>query len=309
MNTKAKVLKKKGELPLIEFWSDGNDSDREPDEIFTRIWMGIVPPDNEPGYVCIIGEIWDGEFEQKARPKILLDEGIALDPDDFNDEDRRTWSRLLFTNDGATPRKERPTLEDLRHAAVALKDIYSAASRDPILAFLPPGESNAQFFQYMIATWGFTYPGKRDDEEWQRWYPFFRSQEYRLGMSNQPPFGDNGEYAQELVESLLAGRELRISARCDHFLTPSLVNPRKCVGMVLASMQMIDWSFRLNEYREDDAYEDWRDNEEEREEADLARQIQGRMWAAGLRSPGLHDARGPYRDNADPYLKTRPRGY
>lgn len=304
MNTKA-VVRPRKDPALIEYYVDGV-TDRVPDELFTRIWMGIVPPDVEAGYACVVGELFDNSFEQRTRPKMVIDEGIALKPSDFDSDGLSQWSHLVYPAK-PTPdfreRVERPTLDDLRQVSVALKDIYSASVREPILCFIPSGEGNRHFFQYMLQTWGFNYVGKRDDEEWKKWYPFFRSQNYRLGISNDPPFGDNPTYAHELVESLMAGGELRVEKHCDLFLTPELNNPRRCVGMVLAAMQMIDWSFKFEEYREMDGFGDWRVEEDTTNEQKLAQEIAGRLWLAGMRMPSVDDARKPYASISNHYLK------
>ncbi len=300
MNTKA-VVRARKDPALIEYYIDGN-TEREPDELFTRIWMGIVPPDDEAGYACVIGELFDSTFEQKTRPKMLIDEGIALRPSDFDADGLKEWSRLVYNSfDGeeTTERWERPTLDDLRHVCVGLKDIYSASVREPILAFVPP-DVNPHFFHYILQTWGFNYDGSRDDEEWAKWYPFFRSQAYRLSLSNEPPFGENPEYAQELVESLFAGGELQVEAHCSLFLTPEVKNPRRCVGMVLAAMQMIDWSWKFVEHREKDGFGDWRVDDTS-EEQKLAQQIEQRLWMAGMGKVGLDgEARRPH--DINPYI-------
>ncbi len=53
--------------------------------LYTRVWMGMVPPKGlEPGYACVVGEVYDDDPRQKPRPKILLDEAQALNPDDWS---------------------------------------------------------------------------------------------------------------------------------------------------------------------------------------------------------------------------------
>lgn len=308
MNTKVRC-RPRTNPPVIEYYEDGN-THNQPDLLLTRIWMGIVPPDEEPGYVCVVGEVYDGDLEQRARQKVLLDEGSALEVADMmNEEDRQRWHRLLYcdieTEDGERkeiPRSERPTLDDLRQAATALKDLYSYSTKEVMMCWSPGGDQHVQFHQYMQSTWGFTYPGKRDPEQWAEWYPYFRNVDYRMAVSNQPPFGDNAEYAHELVESLLAGGELLFNESCHLFLSPELENPRRAVGMVLAAMQLMDWSWKLEDYREIDGYDDWREGEAEQAEEQLASDIEKRLRIAGAM---LQPRRGPTGDReTNPYLKT-----
>ena len=99
--------------------------------LYTRVWIGMVPPKGlEPGYACVVGEVFDDDPRQKPRPKILLDEAQALSPDDWDKDTVDRYRDLFYTDiegpDGVVEatKASNPTLHDLRIAAVALKDLY-----------------------------------------------------------------------------------------------------------------------------------------------------------------------------------------
>jgi len=133
-----------------------------PDFKATRIFMGIVPPEGRsPGYACVIAELYDNDPAQHTRERVMLDEGIALDPDDFSPEER-----LQF---GVHPKSiEHPTIESLRRAIVALKDLWL-----PDLVIIPPPDDGT-FARIVKTTEGLTSYDRRMEAHFQYWFPFYR---------------------------------------------------------------------------------------------------------------------------------------
>ena len=249
---------------------------------FTRIYMGIVGPTHEPGYGVIVGEEWDGDPRQKTRPKVILDEVTALRPADLLDRypDLEPWHDLLYVKsrgaDGEETLRDRsdiPTLDDLRPALVALKDIWHPPGiyikehpddeeeweRLPLPAVTSPGDEN--FVQYLRATDGLEIYDKGDEvpideDQHKLWHPFFSGLDTVCSINAEPPFGEDTEYSDALVKSLVAGKELRAMGYITRFLDKSQQHPTRAVGLVCGMMQYDDWTYEVRKYRPSDGYEE-----------------------------------------------------
>lgn len=263
---------------------------------FTRIWMGIVgPAGREPGYACVVGEVFDGDIRQKARKKILLDEAQALAPGDLSEPDRARYRDLLYArkieDDGSerdVPKADHPTLDDLRLACAALKDLYWYDFRKSdggrLLAWTTPGEP--QFAQFMRATEGLAapYPPKQDPEQLRAWHPFFVDGSALTAIADEVPFGEDPDYSRQLVESLLARDDLGVNEHCRLFDDARLEHPVRAVGLVCAAMQAVDWSWVQKAYQESDGYEEMDMTEARRKEMErYCHDYEVRMQMAGVK--------------------------
>lgn len=255
--------------PLLEVHDSAKARfDGHPPLLCTRIYMGIVGPEgDEPGYACVVGEIYDGDTRQKARKKIVLDEAQALRPDDIDPRQHDRYADLIWSEkrlaDGTVqriPKADHPTLEDLRQACCALKDLYwyefHKADGGRLLAYAPPGSE--PFVQYMRATEGLSapYPAKKDPEQLKAWWPFFAHEQALTAIASEVPFGEDEEYARQLIESLLARDDIVANDHCTLFWDTRLRHPRRAAGLVCAAMQATDWSWIARGRPEDDGYED-----------------------------------------------------
>ncbi len=282
MNTNV-VVRHLADPPLLKVW---DHPDADDFMLFTRIWMGIVgPQEREPGYAVVVGEVYDGDVRQKARRKIVLDEGQALDPQDFDEETRKKHYDLLYCDlegeDGQLQQVRKvdlPTLDDLRAAMVTLKDLYHVN-----LGYTPP--NSAVFYQHMRSTEGLThYSPDYDDGQLAHWYPCFRHSDATATLSDNPPFGDDEEYGRQLIESLLARDELHVNEQCRLFRNRSLTAPIRAVGLVCSAMQVMDWPHQIREWREQDGSGAHRGDksEEQMVREAQAREIEARLWHAGM---------------------------
>lgn len=255
-------------------------------QVFTRVWMGIVPPHGtEAGYACVVGEVYDDDPRQKPRPKILLDEGQALHPDDWDGEIVEYYEDLFYTEiDGENIAKHtNPTLHDLRMVSVALKDLYQVDMGWTLPAHPP-------FTQFLRSTEGLClYDSDIDPETYKQWFPTYRSSDNVLSIMDEPPMGDDQEYGKQLVETLLARNELQVNEHCKLFQNSHLSHPVRAVGLVCAAMQVWDWTFAIRDIEEGDGYEDIIDADmEEEAKAQLNAEDAVRLWQAGINT-GLSD--------------------
>ena len=275
----------------------------------TRIAVGIVPPagdGSEHGYAAVIGEIYDPDERQKQRTKILLDEGRCLCPEDIRvagaplsreDVKHPHWGLVYangFDRDGnplVIRRADAPTADDLRQAVVALKDLYHpdpGKVQKPLVAWMPPGNADVPFVQWMRATEGLMrYPTEYGRTTFQEWWPFFRSNQHKMGISNEPPFGENVDFGRGLIDSLVARGELIVNRKnCPVWLDWNLNNPRRAVGLVCAVMQHQEAVVQVRELEHIDAYGSDRppDDRQERKAARKARRrLQGMLRMVGAR--------------------------
>ena len=229
----------------------------------TRVLMALVPPaddGSEPGYACVVGELWDDDPRQKPRAKLLIDEGQALVPEDWpnaEDFDPIFWSEVQ-TDEGVREIRncDRPTLTDLRHVAIALKDLYHIET-----AYIPPTggspENPDPFHGYLLQTNGLVYYADDFDEySYREWFPAYRHREARLGIMDNPPMAQDEDVNKQLVEDLLARDELQINSTCQPFQNAALTNPVRAVGLLCAVFQSHDYHFFDARFREEsDGYE------------------------------------------------------
>ena len=259
--------------------------------LYTRVWMGMVPPKGlEPGYACVVGEVFDDDPRQKPRPKILLDEAQALSPDDWDKDTVDKYRDLFYTDiegpDGVVEatKASNPTLHDLRIAAVALKDLYRV-EMGITLPHHPP------FTAFLRATEGLClYDDQVDPEQYQQWFPTFQSIDYRMAIMDEVPMADDVEYGRQLVETLLGRNELHVNEHCKLFQNSHLAHPVRAVGLVCSAMQVWDWSYMVRDVQMGDGYEEiLADEDLEQAKAELNAEDAVLMWQAGL-NPGFSDA-------------------
>jgi len=261
--------------------------------VYTRVWMGLVPPKGlEPGYACVVGEVYDDDPRQKPRPKILLDEAQALSPDDWPSETVEKYHDLFYTDiEGSDPgcvmeaaKASNPTLHDLRIAAVSLKDIYMVRQGITLPHHIP-------FTAFLRATEGLClYDEHIDPEQYKDWFPTFRSFSRSMPIIDEVPMGDDEEYGRQLVETLLGRNELHVNEHCKLFQNSHLAHPVRAVGLVCSAMQVWDYSFKIRDVQINDGYEDIVDEEDVEElKAELNKEDAVRLWQAGM-SSGLSKA-------------------
>lgn len=260
--------------------------------------MGIVPPKGlEAGYCAVVGELFDDDPRQKPRPKILLDEGQALNPENFSEEIVGKYRDLFYTDIGdplegdgviSSTKASNPTLHDLRGAAVALKDLY----RVEMGIALP---SEPPFTAFLRATEGLCiYDDAIDPEQYKSWFPTFSSIDYRMAIMDEVPMGEDEEYGRQLVETLLARNELHVNDHCKLFQNSHLAHPIRAVGLVCAAMQVWDWSFMVRDVQVSDGYDEIVDEKElEDARVETAADDAVRMWQAGL-NPGFSQVEQKY---------------
>lgn len=294
MNTRVRVVRKKNP-PIVQVYLD-KDSDQCRE--FTRLWMSVMPPlEDEPAYACVIGEVYDQDHRQKSRKKIILDEAQCLTPGDLERAgmDLERWEELLFVPGvGGRPRRPRAdlvTMEDIRPALIALKDLYGEddparkPGNNPLYLVVPPGLNNGPFNRFIQITQGLTfYPPELEPETFRKWYPFFKGTDRLAIMLVETPFyRDDPDYALRVVEALVARDELTATPGLDLWATKTLKNPTRAVSLICAGMQAMDWSFHIREYEESDGYlAPPTEEEEEQLLEELHREQSGLAVFAGL---------------------------
>lgn len=304
MNTKVKIRNRK-RPPLIEVY----DHEGAQPQLFTRLVLGIAPPaedGTEPGYACVMGELYDNDPRQKQRKKVLLDEGTALDAKDFPAPIvSQHWDRFyreVTEEDGNTrdlAHIDHPTLSDLQQVAVALKDLYHPVPDDPRRFYMPGWilpqhprqnvETEIDPFAATIrATWGLqSYPSHFQEQEFRGWFPTYRNQYLRAAIGSNPPLGSNPAANRELVETLLARDDLTHNDHCTIFLDSSRRLPHALVGALCAVWQAQDWAYMMRDKQDDyDGYETIEEVDDQREKArrsfrtKRARRIS--QWLSGI---------------------------
>lgn len=258
MNRQVKVRKSRD--PVL--WSvymdpeEGLDLDfQEPDLKLSRIWAGAVPPEalssnyaatgtvtaaHSAGYACVIGEVFDRDPMQKERERIVLDEGVCLDPEDYTIEER-----LRF--DIRSDARQHATLASLRRAVIALKDIWL-----PEKIYTP--KNNTRFHRFIQMTEGlFNYDPRYGDHYFRETMPTFVGRNWLCDgvlMVDQ----EEREYNLHLVDALLAQDKLQAYSDLKIFWEEKLPTSYRCIGMVLAEMQMYDMTFQIREMEIGDGY-------------------------------------------------------
>ena len=201
----------------------------DPDYTFTRLCMGIAPPEGDtPGYCCIVGEKLGLDNAWDESSFVLVDEAIGLQPAFFSKEEQEKF--------GITAAAARyPTQEGLREAAIALKDLYG-----PQLCWCVP---EPHFINYLRRGMGLTW---YDYERWHLWehrFPFIKGPTGRKRLPQHPHtvgivggddvLPENREYGLLELNSLSAEERFEI-ARYNHYdaegkatLVPSLFLERR----------------------------------------------------------------------------------
>jgi len=226
----------------------------EPTYTCTRIWMGVVPPeDDQQGYAAVIGELNDFDPRQRERTCILLDEGMALNPEDFTESERR---RFDIPDDNL----RYPTKRRLAEAVVALKDLWW-----PWQILLPPGggpppdrgdRPEAPWTHYLRTTDGLTnYDKALGPGYFREWYPFYVNQK-RVTKVVREVFHEDQAYNKALMEALFDVDKLRIAENCRVFLEQRLPCCERCVGLILAEMEYEDSTRMIRMSRFGDDYGD-----------------------------------------------------
>lgn len=306
MNTSA-VVRHRLRPQLIEVY----DHPDAPAQLYTRLMLGIIPPaedGSEEGYACVVGEVYDDDPRQKQRQIILIDEAVALDPDDFAPQVVSShWDRFYreVTRDGVTrdlAHKEGPTLSDLQQAAIALKDIYHPAPAEAMRITFPgwilphkPADATPNaadpFVASIRSTWGLQYYPDHaySDHDYEEWFPTFRSSMLRASIGASPPQGANPAANRELVETLLARDDLLHNPHCTHFLNSAKSLPHTLVGALCAVFRAQDWAYYMREKADDyDGYhtieelEQQRRDERQSVKQARAKNLRTAQWMTGI---------------------------
>jgi hypothetical protein len=294
MNTRVRVVRKK-DPPVVRVYLDrDSDSYRE----FTRLWMSVMPPlEDEPAYACVVGEVYDNDHRQKTRQKVILDEAQCLCPGDLEraQMDPLKWEDLLYIPEAEDrprrPRSDLVTMEDIRPALIALKDLYGEddparkPGNNPLYLVVPPGPVNSPFARWIQITQGLTfYPPEMEPEQLKKWYPFFKGTDRQAIMLVETPFyRDDPDYAMRVVEALVARDELMALPGLDLWATKTLKNPMRAVSLICAGMAAMDWSFHIQEWEEQDGYTTPPSQQEEDELLEeLERERMGLAYFAGV---------------------------
>lgn len=238
MDRKVKVRRPPGS-PFTLVYSDPPprvDLDKlQPNFYMSRIWLGTVPEEVGreagqdkvyPAHACVLGEVWDDNPQQRDRPRILLDEAVALNPEHFSDAEceryRITEKEFKF-----------PTIMSLRQAVVALKDIWW-----PSKVVVPPDKS---FFDSMLRTDAlYYYEPHIADAQYERWHPFFKSKGRVADQGIFQVETENRLYNERLIDAMFSQDLLQVVAENTTFPTGATPPAFRCLGMLINEMQRQD---------------------------------------------------------------------
>ena len=281
MDRKVRVRRRLKPALLAVYHDQEGDVDLdkvEPSYYCTRIWIGVVPAEDKgdvtvPGYACVVGELYDGNPMQKDRKRVVLDEGIALDPKDFSPGERKYHG----IRDDAL---DHPTLYTLRDSVIALKDLYWADS-----IFVPPG--NPRFFKFFQSTDGiFQYDQRYGDSTYIKQMPFFVSRR-RVANGVFEVDHEEREHNIQLVNSLLQLGLLNIYTDLHLFWERQLPSAYRAIGLVCAEMQLNDMSYQVREMSFSDGYDDYEPSERDLEiKQGVMSEAQDLSWWATGREQG-----------------------
>jgi len=261
MNRTVKVRQRVG-MPIRDIFFDPDpDMDLE-DQIadlrVTRIFLGVVPPKGRsPGYACVVGEVFDNDPAQHTRERVMLDEGIALDPADFTDAECLKFGVHTKSID-------HPTMESLRRAVVMLKDLWLP----DIIIVPPPGDDT--FGQLIRITEGLTHYDRRMEAHFQYWFPHYRvDQPDGKGGHTEPlagvvaPEEEDEELNAQIVKNLFSLDLLTIqdypederddpTRPCRHYhqRREQWDTIHRAMGLVLHHMQDMDMTFAMREWED-----------------------------------------------------------
>lgn len=255
----VKVRKQPKPKPTIKvyFRPKGPIEDQVHDLEVTRIIMAVAPAEGRaPAYACVMGEIYDGDPMQRARKRIVLDEAVALDAADFDEEEQLRFQvsekDLIY-----------PTLEGLRRGLVALKDLWR-----PSHLILPPPE-DSDFCRLIRATEGLSSYDRRQAALFPYWFPFYRKdvpviREGTVVDHTEPLVGfavpkkEDPEVNDQLRENLFSSDMLLISdtnrddprrpCRLWHTMEQWHGPMKRAMGLGLAWMQDSDMTYQIREW-------------------------------------------------------------
>ena len=224
------------------------DEDRDdPDLTLTRIIQAVAPPeDTFRGYTCVIGEIYDSDPRQKDRALMLLDEGTALDPDDFPPEDHERIG--VSVKDMANP-----TWHSLKRAVIALKDLYDP---DVIVS-----AADAWFLKSLRQTDGLSFYDPHQESHWPAWFPCMKTRREKgvIGddtLEDRPP--ENRAFAEQIFMGLLSRDLFQWRTQT----TPIFQSQRtiwtpvqRAIGLALVEFQMVDLTHQYRAMEKPDGYQ------------------------------------------------------
>lgn len=239
---------------------------------YTRVWMAATPPSGlEPGYACVVGEVFDGALRSQERPLYLLDEA----------------------SDVILPR--------LFNKIAALKDIYR-----PSQLYVDP--KHEQFRSDLIKMrWGIAgYPAEDEvrDDELRAQHPHFVSRE-RIASPVDPPYKEDDEWGFLVVDTLFSEGRLTHHECCEVFAESQFQSPHRALAIVCLSMMSYEWTEQLNDMRDMDGYESVDDemDEDAVDELEVANsKVVSMLYMVGDQM----DRRSIERDNWRVYSKPDP---
>lgn len=235
--------------------------------LFTRVWLALAPPvRREPGYVAVVGEVYETGLLQREllqarlRPTFLLDE--------YSDV---LMPRLLT---------QAANLKDVYCPYVDRADLAANPRRhDPHYQMLiwPQEELLEDVQKQHYGLTCYPYPEDFDDSQCELRWPYFRSR-HHVVPAVFPPYKEDPERLYAIADAMMrektpAGLEMfGVHAVCRHWHEGQHQTPHMAVAMVMAAMQRYDWSERVNpdvlgDYEHDLTDEElWEEMEYEREE-------------------------------------------
>jgi len=248
----------------------------QPDYYLTRCWMGVVPPkEGSPGYTAVVGEMYEPDLQQRHRRVRILDEAVALDPADFS---ARECKRFNIPPDN----KIRPTKRRLAQAIVALKDIYPVD-----YVFVPPGNKASRdgqqlavpFTEFVRRIDGLTnYDPGLGTYYFREWFPFFKNTT-KVAVVREVEHED-AEYNVALLDSLWESGMGQVANHCKIFAEDREADEytRRCVGMILAQLEVEDITFQVRRWEFSDGYATPVDDPQAEAEAEEARKRYQDIW-------------------------------
>uniref|UniRef100_A0A6M3KKD4 Uncharacterized protein n=1 Tax=viral metagenome TaxID=1070528 RepID=A0A6M3KKD4_9ZZZZ len=235
--------------------------------LYTRVWMGLVPPNKrEPAYCCVVGEEYEAHLPKNDRISAHL---------------RPVWL-LDEAHDMLVPR--------LLSRAASLKDLYlpyidrfdlsgNLRRTDPDFRLLvwPEAELMEDILKphYNLCV----PPAAEDvnDSECRRRWPYWQARDHVVPPT-MPPYKEDPERLHAIMDALMApemktpdGREMfGHLPHCQVWSQGQWQTPHLCVAMVVAALQRYDWSERIDPELADEDYAAPLEEEEEEERRAMA---------------------------------------
>lgn len=282
-------------------WPQGKVPDLAPDLRATRIWMAAAPADDTgPDYACVIAEVYDGDPLQRDRLKMMVDEAVGLDPDDFTEDERFRFRIRPHQQVREEVEGERairgcgcpvcsPTLGEFRRGLVALKDLYR-----PAILLLPGNgldwsndtyrremEVN-RFFRQVVMTEGLQRFDRGLLHKLENWFPHMT--DHQVGIMT---VREDEVFDKRIVEHHLRADLFKVTDTCKLFTRALTNRPQaRAVQLALARMQDQDLTFDLRNHMPTgtEGYEEVT-RKRTREELELEKQVDAEL-RAGLEMIG-----------------------